>query len=69
MTDQPTPTVWLVYCGAHRHYLAFVSVTGTTWRSDQAEAKRYDRKADAVKAARLATWMDHNPTPWAIAGP
>jgi hypothetical protein len=59
-------TVWVVYCGAHRHYLRYVSPGGTTWVDDQPEAKRYDRKHDAVKAAKDATWLDHNPHPWAL---
>lgn len=61
------PTEWVVYCPAHRHYLLRASVGGTTWRTEQTEAKRYATKPAAAAAAKLATWLDHNPTPWALA--
>lgn len=67
MSTNETPTDWLVYCSAHRHYLVFASGTGTTWTGDQAEARRYENKVLARKAAEKATWLDHNPTPWAVA--
>lgn len=68
MPEREGETVWVVYCPNHHHFLAFRGVTGTSWRDERVEAKLYYRKADAVKDARLATWLDHNPTPWAIAG-
>lgn len=66
LTDVETPTEWVVWCGAHQHYLRFVSASGTTWTGSQAEAKGYTKR-EAIDAARKATWLDHNPTPWAIA--
>lgn len=64
-----TPTVWVVWCGKHQHYLKFVSSTGTTWRSGQRGAKVYESKVAARKDAERATWLDHDPTPWAISPP
>lgn len=61
-------TDWFVYCGAHRHYLVSVGVTGTTWTEDQDKARRYETRVQAWKAAEAATWRDHNPTPWVVAG-
>lgn len=68
--DAPSGTEWVVYCPRHRHYLVRASVTGTTWADEQAEARRYTRR-EAGQAAERATWLDHNPTPWALpsAGP
>lgn len=57
----------VVYCSAHRHYLVFAGVTGTTWTDDQSRARRYTR-TKAREAAERATWQDHNPTPWPVAG-
>ena len=66
-TSSETPTVWVVYCPTHREYLQHVSIAGTTWTEDQAEAKRYDVKHQAVVAADRARWLDHDPVPWALA--
>jgi hypothetical protein len=63
-----TPTEWIVYCETHRHYLRFVGGTGTTWRDDQAEAKRYPTKPAARADAEKATWLDHRPIVWAVEG-
>lgn len=61
-------TVFVVYCEMHREYLKHVSVTGTTWRRDQSEAKRFATKPAAQKAAQQATWLDHRPIVWAVNG-
>lgn len=71
--NAPTPDVegpmteWVVYCPAHRHWLVRVSIGGTTWTVDEGEAKDYETRNAAREAARVATWLDHNPTAWAIA--
>lgn len=62
-----TPTAWVVYCPTHRHYLVHASAGGTTWADAQTDAKRYETKPAARKAAELATWLDHDPVPWALA--
>jgi hypothetical protein len=54
-----------VYCPTHRNYLRYAGVSGTTWTKHQAEARRYT-KAEALAATKRATWLDHNPTPWAL---
>lgn len=59
-------TEWIVYCTTHKHYLVRATVSGTTWTDDKAEAQRYTKPA-AGKAAKSATWLDHTPTPWAVA--
>lgn len=69
MTSPSTETEYVVYCETHRDYLAFRGVSGTTWRADQSEAKRYATKPAAQKDARLATWLDHKPIVWAVATP
>lgn len=62
-----TPTLYLVYCPPHRHYLVHASGGGTTWSDDQAGARRYVTKPAARKAAESATWLDHRPHVWAVA--
>jgi hypothetical protein len=64
MSD-PTPTVWVVYCPAHRHYLVHASAGGTTWTNDGNKAREFVTKPAARKAAEKATWLDHDPHPWA----
>lgn len=59
-------TEWVVYCPIHRHYLVHAGVTGTTWTDNQDEAPRH-RKREAAAKAKEATWLDHKPTPWALA--
>lgn len=58
-------TEWVVYCPNHRHYLVFSGVTGTTWTDDQDKAHRYGKR-EAITKAKEATWLDHNPTYWAL---
>lgn len=60
-------TIWIVYCTTHRHYLVGASVAGTTWTDDRSKAARFETMPRARKAAELATWLDHKPTPWALA--
>lgn len=60
-------TEYVVWCETHRDYLRRASVGGTTWTADADEACRYLTKPAARKAADLATWLDHRPTPWAVA--
>jgi len=59
-------TEHVVYCPAHQHYLTSASSLGTTWTGDPNGAKRYPNKAHAAWAAKVATWLDHNPTPWPV---
>lgn len=61
-----TTAQWIVWCPAHRHYLKHASAGGTTWTDSQAEAKAYDKQA-AAAAAKVATWLDHNPAAWPAA--
>jgi hypothetical protein len=67
MTDKQSATQWVVYCPAHRHHLVHASVGGTTWTEDPARAHRFATKPAARRAAELATWLTHNPTPWPVA--
>ena len=57
---------YVVYCPAHRRYLTHASTAGTTWTGDPNGAKHYPSKAQASKAAKVATWLDHNPAPWPV---
>jgi hypothetical protein len=59
-------TEYVVYCETHGEYLKFASSTGTTWRRDQAEAKRYATKPAARADADKARWLDHKPVVWAL---
>lgn len=58
---------YVVYCAAHRHYLVHSSAARTAWTGDPNGAKHYPNKAHAAWAAKVATWLDHNPTPWPVA--
>jgi len=62
-------TVYVVFCPKHKHYLQHTSSVGTTWVTDADEAKRYPTKQAARTDARSATWLEHDPTPWAVSDP
>lgn len=68
--DDPahTPTEWVVWCHLHRHYVLDVDGPAPTWTFVQADARRFT-STGARQVVNTGTWLDHEPTPWALSAP